>query len=326
MSDWKTLPCFSRLPEPIFEIPIDDFKVPVLELKAEEYCSAYLHGKNVRIIAAACFMFPPGNIKRIPAGYIVDTMIERGTLKPGDRPVDSTSGSMGTALGYCAKRRGLDAIVVVADSIPEGKLLPLRRYGVTVATESEVVARLGLGSSPGITVLTERFCEAFGYVYLNQYANPLNPESYETLLAPGLWEGVGGHASALIAAVGTGGTIIGLGRYFKRRNPNLKVISTFPYLGQSMGGARDKMRQGESKQPIAGIVDVEEPIDVRVVKAVMSDLSEKGIHGGETTGAVIGAIDHYLLQEAAMGRLEDLRTEDGYITAITVFPDTEWPY
>jgi cysteine synthase len=253
-------------------------------------------------------------------------MIARGAIKPGDRLADSTSGSMGTALGYCAKRRGIDAIMVVADSIPEGKLLPLRRYGITVATESDVVKLLGLSSSPGITVLTEQFCKAFGYVYTNQYGNPLNPESYERLLAPGLWEGVRGQASALIAAVGTGGTIVGLGRYFKRQNPNLKVISTFPYLGQSMGGARDKMRQAESKQPIADIIDVEEPIDYRVVKAVMSDLSEKGIHGGETTGAVIGAIDHYLLQEAAMGRLDAMRTPDGSITVITVFPDTEWPY
>ena len=321
--DW-TQPAYNRLPDPLFEFPVDDFSLPVIELPAEIFLSSPLHGKQIRIYALLGFMAPPGNIKRIPAGYTIEKLIERGELKPEDGVIDSSSGNWGVSVAFYGKRYNLRVIIVVSDKVPEGKLLPIRRQGATILKESEAVKALGLENSPGCMELARLYAEKHGLNYLNQYGNPLNPESYEVLVAPHLYEGTNGNISLLVSATGTRGTQLGLGRYFKKQNKTFQIVSTFPYLGQEIEGTRDERRLKEVNQP--DIADYRDPIDHRVARAASAFLNEKGIPAGPSSGAALGSLEHYLLQRVVAGTLDELRSPDGTIGAVLTFADTLYPY
>lgn len=321
--DWS-IPSYNRLPDPLFEFPVDDFSLPVIDLPAEIFLSPPLHGKGIRIYALLGFMAPPGNIKRIPAGYTIDRLLHANLLKPGGSLCDSTSGNWGVSIAFCGKRYGLQVSMIVSDTVPEGKLLPMRRQGAIVLRESEAVSKVGLAASPGCMDLARIYAEKLEMFYLNQYGNPLNPESYEVLVAPHLWEGINGKAKLLVSAVGTRGTQVGLGRYFKEREPDFQIVSTFPYLGQEIEGTRDERRLKEVDQP--DIADMRDPIDHRVAKAVSAFLNEKGIPAGPSSGAALGSLDHYLLNRVVAGTLDALRSDDGTIGTILSFADTLYPY
>lgn len=321
--DW-TIPSYSRLPDPLIEFEVDDFSLPVIELPAETFLSPPLHGKKIRIYALLGFMAPPGNIKRIPAGYTIDTLIERGELKPGDGVCDSTSGNWGVSVAYCAKKYDLRAFIIVSDKVPDGKLLPIKRQGGTLLKESEATKVLGLERSPGCLELARLYAQKFDLLYFNQYDNPLNPESYRVLVAPRLWEGIDGNAKLYVSAIGTRGTQAGLGGYFKEQDKDFQIVSTFPYLGQEIEGTRDERRLKEVTQP--DIADYRDPIDHRVARAVSAFLNENGIPAGPSSGAALGSLDHYLLNRLVAGTLDELRSANGSIGTILTFADTLYPY
>src|SRR5271165_5072375 len=116
--DWN-IPCYCRLPDPVLEIPIDDFHVPVIRLP-EEVLSRRLRGQNIHIYALLGFVAPPGNIKRIPAGYMLEQAVASGIVAEGGTLVECTSGNMGVSLAFCAKRYGITVEAIVADELPEG--------------------------------------------------------------------------------------------------------------------------------------------------------------------------------------------------------------
>jgi len=321
--DW-TIPSYNRLPDPLIEFSVDDFSLPVIDLPAEIFLSPPLHDKHIRIYALLGFMAPPGNIKRIPAGYTIDRLIERGELKPGDGVCDSTSGNWGVSIAYCAKRYDLRAFFIVSNKVPDAKLLPIKRQGATILKESEATKELGLDESPGCMELARLYAEKFNLFYFNQYGNPLNPESYRVLVAPHLWQGIDGQAKLYVSAIGTRGTQTGLGGYFKEQDKDFQIVSTFPYLGQEIDGTRDERRLKEVTQP--DIADYRDPIDHRVARAVSAFLNENGIPAGPSSGAALGSLDHYLLNRVVAGTLDELRSENGSIGTILTFADTLYPY
>ena len=285
--DW-TIPSYNRLPDPLIELSVDDFSLPVIELPAETFLSPPLHGKHIRIYALLGFMAPPGNIKRIPAGYTIDRLIESGELKPGDGVCDSTSGNWGVSVAFCAKRYDLRAFFIVSNKVPDAKLLPIKRQGATILKESEAMKELGLEKSPGCIELARLYATKFKLF------------------------------------IGTRGTQAGLGGYFKEQDKDFQIVSTFPYLGQGIDGTRDQRRLKEVTQP--DIADYQDPIDHRVARAVSAFLNENGIPAGPSSGAALGSLDHYLLNRVVAGTLDELRSENGSIGTILTFADTLYPY
>lgn len=322
--DWN-VPCYCRLPDPLFDIPIDDFYVPVIQLP-DELLSRRLQGQRIHVYAILGFVAPPGNIKRIPAGYMLDRAVETGLMKPGGTLVEPTSGNMGVSLAYCARKYGIEVISIVSDALPAGKLLPLKRHGARIVKESEALARLGLSRSPGSVLLATHYAQAVGAVFLNQYANVWNPESYEKLVAPALWDGIGGRASMFVSAVGTTGTLLGIGSFLKRHAPDMTVVATMPYLGQNIDGTRDFERLREIRHDWHSLEPVIEPIDERTARAISNLLNESGIPGGPSSGAAFGSAEHCLLNKLGTGLLEEMRSDDGTIGVIVPFSDTLYPY
>lgn len=322
--DWN-IPCYNRLPDPLFEIAIDDFSIPIIELP-EQLLSARLQGQGIRVHVLLGFMAPPGNIKRIPAGYMIERSIATGVVRPGGTLVEPTSGNMGVSLAFCAKRYEVSVVAIVADTLAEGKLRPLVRHGAEVVKESAAVARLNLRSSPGSIKLAELYAKETGAAFLNQYGNSLNPQSYEQLVAPPLWERLGDHISVLVSAIGSTGTLVGLGRYFRARNSQFRVVATMPYLGQEIEGTRDEERLRQVTHNWREIATAVDPIDELVARRVSALLNESGIPAGPSSGAALRSADHYLLQKMADRTLDELRNADGTIGVIVPFADTLYPY
>ncbi|HKD21826.1 MAG TPA: pyridoxal-phosphate dependent enzyme [Rhizomicrobium sp.] len=322
--DW-TVPCYCRLPDPDFEIPVDDFYLPVIRLP-EELLSERLQGERVHLHALLGFVAPPGNIKRIPASYMLARAVETGLLQAGDTLVEPTSGNMGLSLAYCAQRYGVTVAALVSDSLPQGKLLALQRHGARVVKESDALAYLGLTTSPGCIELARRYAKTTDAVFLNQYANAWNPESYATLVAPALWEQIGGSASLFVSAVGSTGTLIGIGGFLKNKNPAIEIVATMPHPGQSIGGTRDAERLKEIRHDWRALDPVIQPIDQAAALAASRLLDDAGIPGGPSSGAAFGAAEQFLLDRLAAGTLDALRGDDGTIGVILPFADTVYPY
>ena len=322
--DWN-VPCYCRLPDPVLEIPVDDFFLPVIRLP-EEILSKRLRGQNIRIFALLGFVAPPGNIKRIPAGYMLERAVASGLLKSGDTLVEPTSGNMGVSLAFCARKYGVTVDAIVSDTLPAGKMLPLKRQGARVLQESEVLAALRLEKSPGCVELARRYAERNGFVFLNQYGNAWNPESYATLVAPGLWRGLEGNIAMFVSAVGSTGTLLGIGGYLKRKNPAIEIVATMPYLGQTIDGTRDYERLREISHDWRGLDPIVEPIDERTARAISNLLNENGIPGGPSSGAALGSAEHCLLDRLGKGTLDALRGRDGMIGVVAPFADTLYPY
>jgi cysteine synthase B len=322
--DWN-VPCYCRLPDPVFEIAIDDYAVPVIRLP-EHLLSEHLRGERIEIHALLGFVAPPGNIKRIPAGYMLARAVETGLLKSGDTLVEPTSGNMGVSLAFCARKYGIAVVAIVSDTLPDGKLLSLRRHGARVVTESEALAHLGLTVSPGSVELGMRYAEATGAVCLNQYGNAWNPRSYATLVAPALWEGVDGNVSMFVSAVGSTGTLLGIGGYLKRKNPGIEIVATMPISGQSIEGTRDCERLQEIGHDWRSLDPVMAPIDGQTARAASHHLNENGIPGGPSSGAAFGSAEQRLLRKLENGTLDAMRGSGGTIGVIVPFPDTIYPY
>jgi cysteine synthase len=156
-------------------------------------------------------------IKEVVARNIIEEKIRAGLLKEGDTCIDATSG--GTGLGYAGilQPLGIKLKLVVQGSLPIGKLNKLRVYGEGV----EVISHYG----PESTVArARREAEESGYVLLDQYASPHNPQAHERYTAPALWEQTGGDVAVIVAALGTCGTAMGFSRYFKGQGSDVKII------------------------------------------------------------------------------------------------------
>jgi cysteine synthase B len=321
----RTMPPFNMEPDPAFEIGVEDFRIPVLELP-REFIPAPVRDRKIRIYALAGYHTPTGNIKYIPASYMLKRATETGLCQKGQTVVEATSGNFGDSLAFCAKRYGLTAAAIVSDNLPEGKLLALRRQGSQILKEGELARSFNLAHRVPTIELAGLYAERIGGVHLNQYGNPWNPESYATLIAPELWRRTGGRASILVSAIGTTGTMMGLGGYFKKQNPRLRVIATMPYLDQNIDGTRDSRRLKEVGFLWQELADHKRRLDARVAQAVSIELHRAGIHAGPSSGAALATLSHYLLELAETDGLDDLCDQEGSIVAITTFADTLFPY
>jgi cysteine synthase B len=321
----RTMPPFNMEPDPAFEIGVEDFRIPVLELPPE-FIPAPVRDRKIRIYALAGYHTPTGNIKYIPASHMLKRATETGLCRRGQTVIEATSGNFGDSLAFCAKRYGLTVAAVVSDKLPEGKLLALRRQGTQILKEGELTRSLNLNRPVPAIELASLYAKKIGGVHLNQYANPWNPESYATLIAPELWRQTGGRASIFVSAIGTTGTMMGLGGYFKRQNPRLRVIATMPYLDQNIDGTRDSRRLKEIGFLWQDLADHKRRLDARVAQAVSIELHRAGIHAGPSSGAALATLSHYLLELAETDGLDDLCDQAGSIVAITTFADTLFPY
>ena len=172
-------------------------------------------------------MFNPGeNVKaRIGITMIRDAE-RRGLLRPGGTIVEPTSGNTGTGLAIAAAILGYRCVFVMPDKVSSEKVALLRAYGAEVVTTPTAVAR---ESAESYYSVADRLARELPSAFQpNQYFNQANPQTHYDTTGPEIWEQTGGRIDAFVAGVGTGGTITGIGRYLKERNPDILIVGADP--------------------------------------------------------------------------------------------------
>src|SRR5262245_52108703 len=176
----------------------------------------------VPLYAKLEFMNPGGSVKDRVGANIVEQAEKRGELRQGGTIVEATSGNTGVGLAIAAALKGYKTIFVMPDKMSNEKILLLRAYGAKVVITPTAVAPEDPRS---YYELAKKFArETPNAILANQYHNPDNPLTHELTTGPEIWEQTEGRVTDVIIGMGTGGTISGVGRCLKSKNPNVKIV------------------------------------------------------------------------------------------------------
>jgi cystathionine beta-synthase len=192
-------------------------------------------GVAPRVVAKLEHMNPGGSVKDRIAMPMIEAAERAGLLKPGGVIVEPTSGNTGVGLAMAAAVKGYRCIFVMADKQSEEKRALLRAYGAEIVICPTDVAPDDELSYYRVSDRMAR--EIPGAWKPDQYTNPANPDAHYTTTGPEIWEGTEGRITHVVAGVGTGGTISGIGRYLHEQNPALVVVGADPQGSVFSGGA-----------------------------------------------------------------------------------------
>jgi cystathionine beta-synthase len=177
---------------------------------------------------------PGGSVKDRPAVAMIDAAERAGLLRPGGTIVEPTSGNTGVGLAIVAARRNYKCIFVMPDKIASEKVALLRAYGAQVIVCPTTVAPEHPESYYSVSDRLVR--EIPGAFKPDQYHNAANPQAHEDGTGPEIWRQTAGRITHFVAGVGTGGTITGVARYLKARNPAIRIIGADPDGSVYSGG------------------------------------------------------------------------------------------
>ena len=174
---------------------------------------------------------PGGSVKDRIGVAMVDAAEAAGEIQPGRTTiVEATSGNTGIALAFVAAARGYDIILTLPQGMSREREGLLRLYGAQVhVTES-------LGGMNEAVAAAQALAREDDYWLPDQFSNPANPLAHYTGTGPEIWEALDGKVDWLVAGVGTGGTVTGLGRYLKERNPECRVVAVEPLSSCVLSG------------------------------------------------------------------------------------------
>jgi cystathionine beta-synthase len=191
-------------------------------------------GLQARVYAKLESLNPGGSVKdRVGVAMIAEAE-RRGWLRPGGTIIEATAGNTGVGLAMAAAVKGYRCIFVLPDKMSSEKIRLLKAYGAEVVITPTNVAPDSPESYNGVADRLAR--EVPGAWRPNQFTNLANPEIHYRTTGPEIWEQTDGHVTAFVAGIGTGGTISGVARYLKERNPDIRIVGADPEGSVLSGG------------------------------------------------------------------------------------------
>src|SRR5262245_35805410 len=192
-------------------------------------------GLQVPVYAKVESLNPGGSVKDRVGLAMIGEAERRGWLRPGGTIIEATAGNTGVGLAMAAAVKGYRCIFVLPDKMSAEKIRLLKAYGAEVVITPTSVAPDSPESYNGVADRLAR--EVPGAWRANQFANLTNPDIHYHTTGPEIWEQTDGRITVFVAGVGTGGTISGVGRYLKERNPEIKIVGADPEGSVLSGGA-----------------------------------------------------------------------------------------
>src|SRR5207302_128404 len=181
---------------------------------------------GAQILAKLEYLNPGGSVKDRIGLPMIEAAEREGKLKPGGTIVEPTSGNTGVGLAIGAAIKGYRCIFVMPDKMSQEKIALLRAYGAEVVITPTAVEH---DSPESYYSVSDRLAEEIpGGFKPDQYSNMANPDAHYRLTGPEIWEQTGGEIDAIVVSVGTGGTISGVGRFFKERKPEVLIVGADP--------------------------------------------------------------------------------------------------
>jgi len=247
---------------------------------------------------------PIGSVKDRIACAMVEAAEANGSLRAGGAIVEPTSGNTGIALAMIGAIKGYRVILTMPDT------MSIERRRMLKALGAELVLTPGSGGMHGSIEEAERLARSIdGAVILGQFDNPANPRVHEATTGPEIWEATEGNVDVVVAGIGTGGTITGVGRFLKRTKPDVRMVGVepdaSPFLSEGRSGPHRIQGIGAGFQPrnldlevVDRIVRVRDEDAARQTRLLAS---QEGILAGISSGAAVAAARRIAQEPAFSG-------------------------
>jgi S-sulfo-L-cysteine synthase (O-acetyl-L-serine-dependent) len=225
---------------------------------------------------------PAGSVKDRPALSMVVRAERRGTIKPGDTLIEATSGNTGIALAMAAAMRGYRMVLVMPEHLSLERRQTMRAFG------AEIVLTPKAGGMEGARDLAEKMRDRGEGVILDQFANPDNPLAHYEGTGPEIWRDTAGRITHFVSSMGTTGTIMGVSRFLKERNPQVQIVGCQPTEGSQIPGIRKWPEAYLPRIYDAARVDRIEPVSQAEAEDMTRRMArEEGIFAGISSGGAL---------------------------------------
>ena len=285
-------------------------KTPLLELshieKAEEL--------KAKVLVKLEYFNPAGSVKDRIAKAMIDDAEASGALKPGSVIIEPTSGNTGIGLASVAAARGYRIIIVMPDTMSVERRQLMKAYG------AELVLSEGANGIKGAIAKADELAKEIPNSFIpGQFVNPANPKAHFETTGPEIWEDTDGAVDVFVAGVGTGGTLTGVGKYLKSKNPAVKVVAVEPKDSPvlSEGHAGSHKIQGIGAGFVPDVLDTK--IYDEIIPVTNDDAFATGKRIGHAEGVLVG-----ISSGAAVWAAIQLakRPENAGKTIVALLPDT----
>jgi len=230
---------------------------------------------------------PAGSVKDRPALNMIIQAEARGTIKPGDTIIEATSGNTGIALAMAAAIKGYKMILIMPDNSTQERKDSMRAYGAELILVSK---EQGMEGARDLALQMQS--EGKGKV-LDQFNNPDNPDAHFHSTGPEIWQQSHGKITHFVSSMGTTGTIVGVSRYLKSKNPDVNIVGLQPSEGSAIPGIRrwpqEYLPGIYDDSTIDQVIDIDQKSAEDTARALAR---EEGISAGVSSGgAVFAAIE-----------------------------------
>ena len=270
--------------------------------------------KDADVLVKLEYLNPAGSVKDRIALSMSNDAEKKGELKAGGVIIEPTSGNTGIGIASVAAARGYRTIIVLPDSMSEERRLLLKAYG------AELVLTPGKDGMKGaIAKANELKAETPGAIILGQFDNPANVEAHYTTTGPEIYEQTDGKVDYFVAGVGTGGTLTGVGKYLKEKNPNVKIIAVEPASSPVLSGGQPGPHkiQGIGAGFVPKVLDT--TIYDEIIKIENDDAFAEGKRFARAEGIMVGISSGAALKAAG---ILAARPENKGKTIVALLPDS----
>lgn len=285
-------------------------RTPLLKLKNIEKT----HGIKASLLAKLEYFNPAGSVKDRVAREMINDAEERGILKPGSVIIEPTSGNTGIGLASVAAARGYKVIIVMPDTMSVERRMIMSAYG------AELVLTPGaLGMSGAIKKAEELKKEIPDSFLAGQFTNPANSRAHYLTTGPEIYNDTDGKIDIFVAGIGTGGTLSGVGRYLKEKNPSVRIVGIEPRTSAILSGGTPGPHglQGIGAGFVPDVLDTE--IYDEIITVTEDDAYEAAREVGKKEGFLVG-----ISSGAALFAAIEVakRSENEGKTVVVLLPDT----